>query len=89
MSLDGLFNRLKNREHRDLNSQALEQTGLLGSYLFPEGTTGKAEPPPGLRTEFRKAEDILNQGLDSGVESETHAHLREVVNRIRQTYRLY
>jgi hypothetical protein len=89
MSLDGFFNRLKTKEHRDLNSQASEQAALLGSYLFPERTIGKAEPPPGLRTEFRKAEDLLNQGLDSGIESETHAHLREVVNRIRQSYRLY
>jgi hypothetical protein len=88
MGLDGFFNRLKTKENRDLNSRAREQAGILGSYALPH-MGGKLAPPPGLRTEFRKAEELLSEGADSGIDTETQQSLRDIVNRIRAIYRLY
>jgi hypothetical protein len=91
MGLEGFFSRLKTRERRTADSRSLEQIGVLGSYLLPRDTPGKIEPPPGLKTEFRKAEDLLNQGSDEpgSLSDETRDQLRDIVNRIRATYRLY
>jgi hypothetical protein len=91
MSLDRLFNRLKTKENRSLDSRGLEQVGILGSYLLPKSMLGKMEPPPGLKAEFRTAEDLLNQGSDEpgSISDETREQLRDIVNRIRATYRLY
>jgi hypothetical protein len=91
MSLDGFFSRLKTKERRGLESQALERIGILGSYLLPRGTNAQHEPPPGLKAEFRKAEELLGEASDveSGLSDSTREALRDVIERMRQTYRLY
>lgn len=91
MGLDGFFNRLKTKERRGLESKALEQIGLLGSYLLPRDAYGKQEPPLGLKAEFRGAEELLREANDSdgAIRESTREELRAIVERIRESYRLY